>query len=40
MQLFHRGWDHHTILPKQLTGQAFEICTPRCFSSSELIMRN
>lgn len=28
VQLFHRGWDHHTILPKQLPGQAFDIDQP------------
>ena len=25
VQLFHRGWDHHSILPKQLPGQAYDI---------------
>ncbi len=28
VQLFHRGWDHHTILPKQLPGQCFDIDQP------------
>ena len=28
IQVFHRGWDHHTILPKQLPGQAFDIDQP------------
>ena len=28
VQLFHRGWDHHSILPKQLPGQAFDIDQP------------
>ena len=28
IQIFHRGWDHHTILPKQLPGQAFDIDQP------------
>lgn len=28
VQLFHRGWDHHTILPKQLPGQAYDIDQP------------
>jgi hypothetical protein len=27
-QVFHRGWDHHTILPKQLPGQCFDIDQP------------
>lgn len=25
VQLFHRGWDHHSILPKQLPGQCFDV---------------
>ena len=25
IQLFHRGWDHHTELPKQIRGQARDI---------------
>ena len=28
IQIFHRGWDHHTILPKQLPGQCFDIDQP------------
>ncbi len=28
IQLFHRGWDHHTILPKQLPGQCFDVDQP------------
>jgi hypothetical protein len=28
VQIFHRGWDHHTILPKQLPGQCFDIDQP------------
>lgn len=28
VQLFHRGWDHHVMLPKQLPGQAFDIDQP------------
>lgn len=28
VQVFHRGWDHHTILPKQLPGQCFDIDQP------------
>ncbi len=28
VQIFHRGWDHHTILPKQLTGQCFDVDQP------------
>ncbi len=28
IQLFHRGWDHHTILPKQMPGQCYDIDQP------------
>ncbi|MEM8734741.1 MAG: DUF1501 domain-containing protein [Planctomycetota bacterium] len=28
VQIFHRGWDHHSILPKQLTGQCFDVDQP------------
>ncbi len=28
VQLFHRGWDHHSILPKQLPGQCFDVDQP------------
>lgn len=28
IQLFHRGWDHHSILPKQLRGQAYDVDQP------------
>ena len=28
VQIFHRGWDHHTILPKQLPGQCFDVDQP------------
>jgi hypothetical protein len=28
IQIFHRGWDHHTILPKQLPGQCFDVDQP------------
>ena len=27
-QIFHRGWDHHSILPKQLPGQCYDIDQP------------
>lgn len=27
-QIFHRGWDHHSILPKQLRGQCFDVDQP------------
>ena len=28
VQVFHRGWDHHSILPKQITGQCFDVDQP------------
>lgn len=28
VQLFHRGWDHHNILPQQLTGQCYDVDQP------------
>jgi len=28
VQIFHRGWDHHSILPKQLRGQCFDVDQP------------
>ena len=28
IQIFHRGWDHHTILPQQMRGQCFDVDQP------------
>ena len=28
IQIYHRGWDHHTILPQQLPGQCYDIDQP------------
>lgn len=28
VQLFHRGWDHHTSLPKKIRGQAYDVDQP------------
>ena len=28
VQLFHRGWDHHSILPTQLPGQCYDVDQP------------
>jgi hypothetical protein len=28
IQIFHRGWDHHSILPQQLPGQCFDVDQP------------
>lgn len=25
IQIFHRGWDHHSILPKQIRGQCYDV---------------
>lgn len=39
VQLFHRGWDHHTILPKQLPGQAFDVDQPTAALIQDLKQR-
>ena len=39
VQIFHRGWDHHSILPKQLPGQAFDIDQPSAALIRDLKMR-
>ena len=39
IQIFHRGWDHHTILPKQLPGQAFDIDQPSAALIQDLKQR-
>ncbi|MEZ6097350.1 MAG: DUF1501 domain-containing protein [Pirellulaceae bacterium] len=28
IQIFHRGWDHHSVLPQQLPGQCFDVDQP------------
>lgn len=28
VQLFHRGWDHHSHLPKKIRGQAYDVDQP------------
>jgi len=28
VQIFHRGWDHHSILPQQLPGQCYDVDQP------------
>jgi hypothetical protein len=38
-QIFHRGWDHHTILPKQLPGQCFDIDQPAAALITDLKQR-
>ncbi len=39
IQIFHRGWDHHTILPKQLTGQCFDVDQPSAALLKDLKQR-
>ena len=39
VQLFHRGWDHHSILPKQLTGQCFDVDQPSAALIADLKQR-
>jgi len=39
IQIFHRGWDHHTILPKQLPGQCFDIDQPSAALIQDLKQR-
>ena len=39
IQIFHRGWDHHTILPKQLPGQCFDVDQPSAALLSDLKQR-
>jgi len=39
IQIFHRGWDHHNILPKQLRGQCFDVDQPCAALLSDLKQR-
>jgi len=39
IQIFHRGWDHHSILPKQLTGQCFDVDQPSAALIADLKQR-
>ena len=39
VQLFHRGWDHHSILPKQLPGQCFDVDQPSAALITDLKRR-
>ena len=39
IQVFHRGWDHHTILPKQLPGQCFDVDQPSAALITDLKQR-
>lgn len=39
VQIFHRGWDHHSILPKQLPGQCFDVDQPSAALIKDLKIR-
>ena len=39
VQLFHRGWDHHTRLPENLTGQCRDVDQPTAALLKDLKMR-
>ncbi len=39
VQLFHRGWDHHSILPKQLPGQCYDVDQPSAALLTDLANR-
>ena len=39
IQIFHRGWDHHSILPKQLPGQCFDVDQPSAALIKDLKQR-
>ena len=36
MQIFHRGWDHHTQLPRRIQAQAKDVDQPPAALVSEL----
>lgn len=40
IQLFHRGWDHHTRLPENLTGQCRDVDQPTSALLKDLKQRN
>ena len=39
IQVFHRGWDHHSILPKQLRGQCYDVDQPAAALIADLKQR-
>ena len=39
VQVFHRGWDHHSILPEQLRGQCFDVDQPSAGLLTDLKQR-
>lgn len=40
IQLFHRGWDHHTRLPENLAGQCHDVDQPTAALLKDLEQRN
>lgn len=40
IQLFHRGWDHHTRLPENMTGQCQDVDQPTAALLKDLEQRN
>ncbi len=39
VQIFHRGWDHHSILPQQLPGQCYDVDQPSAALLTDLKRR-
>ena len=39
VQLFHRGWDHHSNLPKKLRGQTYDVDQPAAALLADLKQR-
>ena len=39
VQLFHRGWDHHSSLPKKLKGQTYDVDQPAAALLTDLKQR-
>ncbi len=39
IQIFHRGWDHHTILPQQMRGQCSDVDQPSAALLTDLKQR-
>jgi uncharacterized protein (DUF1501 family) len=40
IQLFHRGWDHHSRLPDNITGQCLDVDQPTAALLKDLEQRN
>ena len=39
IQLFHRGWDHHSTLPKKIAGQCYDVDQPAAALIKDLKQR-